>query len=82
MSEGLTLEQAAERVPVISADEQTTALTLTTEASMAIGQALERTARLSDTVSDHDDRLDRLEQLLEERRQWDALPWWRRIRRN
>ena len=69
---GLTLAQIAERLPAISADQPVTALTLSTEASMALGQVLERTARLSDNMSEIDDRLDRFER-------WLSLPWWRRI---
>lgn len=69
---GLTLVQIAERLPAIAADQPVTALTLSTESAMMLGQALERTSRLSDNVSDLDVRLDQLEQ-------WLALPWWRRI---
>ena len=72
LDDGLTLAQIAERLPAIEPNQPVTALTLSTEASMALGQALERTARLTDDVSDLDVRVDQLER-------WLALPWWRRI---
>lgn len=81
LDEGLDLEQVAERLPIVSPESRSTALTLSTEASLALGQALERTSRLIDSVDDHDDRLDRLERWARSRRTWDVLPWWRRVGR-
>ncbi len=72
LGQALTIEQVAARLPIIQPGEPTTALTLSPEANLALGQALERTARVSETVSDHDDRLKRLED-------WLRLPWYRRM---
>ena len=72
LARGQTLADVAPSLPVLEADVPTTALVLSPEANLALGQALERTSRLSDSVTDHDDRLAALEAWLRE-------PWWRRL---
>ena len=72
LAQGRTLAEVAPSLPVVEPEAPSTALTLSPEANLALGQALERTARMSHAVSEHDDRLDRLEA-------WARLPWYRRL---
>jgi len=72
LAQGRTLAEVAPSLPVLEADVPTTALVLSPEANLALGQALERTSRLSDSVTDHDDRLAALEA-------WFREPWYRRL---
>jgi len=66
------MAEVAPSLPVVDPEAPATALTLSTEASLALGQALERTSVLTETVTDHDDRLEQLERWLRE-------PWYRRL---
>lgn len=72
LAQGKTLAEIAPGLPVVDPEQPSTALTLSPEANLALGQALERTARVSETVSDHDERLEKLERWLRE-------PWYRRL---
>lgn len=72
LARGRTLAEVAPSLPVLEVDAPTTALVLSPEANLALGQALERTSRLSDSVTDHDDRLAALEA-------WFREPWYRRL---
>jgi len=72
LAQGRTMAEVAPSLPVVDPEAPATALTLSTEASLALGQALERTSALTETVTDHDDRLEKLEDYL-------RLPWYRRI---
>ncbi len=72
LAQGRTLAEIAPSLPVVDPEAPATALTLSTEATLALGQALERTSVLTETVSDHDDRLEQLED-------WLRLPWYRRF---
>lgn len=72
LAQGRTMAEVAPSLPVVDPEAPETALTLSPEANLALGRALERTSILTETVTDHDDRLDRLEA-------WSRLPWYRRI---
>lgn len=72
MADGMTLKEIANVVAVRPADEETTALTLSTEANLALGQVIERARAISDELIDQDDRLRRLES-------WAQLPFWKKL---
>ena len=76
---GLTLKQAAERLPVVSPDKQTSAVMIAPEDQIMLGRVMERTSMLTDTVTDHDERLDRIERRSRQLEEWAAGPWWRRM---
>ena len=61
LAQGRTLKQIAPGLPVVDASAPSTALVLSPEANLALGQALERTSTLSVSVTDHDERLADLE---------------------
>jgi len=72
LAQGRKLVEVAPGLPVVDPDQPGTALLLSPEANLALGQALERTSVLTDSVTDHDDRLAALESYL-------RLPWYRRL---
>lgn len=70
---GMRLSQIVDVLPVVPADENNaTSLTLSPEASFALGQVTERAQRLTDEVVDHDDRLEKLEE-------WAKQSWWKKL---
>ena len=72
LAQGRTLKQIAPGLPVVDASAPSTALVLSPEANLSLGQALERTSALSVSVTDHDERLADLEAFF-------RLPWYRRL---
>jgi len=69
---GRTLSEIAPGLPVVDPDAPTSALVLSPEQSFVLGQLSERSDRMTETVTDHDDRLAALEAFFRE-------PWWRRL---
>lgn len=72
LDQGRSLAEVARSLSVVDREVPGTALMLSPEQNIALGQALERTARMAESVTDHDQRLADLEA-------WTRQPWWRRI---
>jgi len=86
LSKGMSLEQVASGLPVRQVGEEPSALVLSTEANLAVLQAVNQSARALEridhvvdqvgTVADQvDDQNERLKQL----EAWLRQPWWRRL---
>jgi len=72
LASGRTLAEVSPGLPVVDPDAPASALVLSPEQSFVLGQLSERSDRMADTVTNHDDRLADLEAYL-------RLPWYRRL---
>jgi len=78
LDQGMTLAEIAPLLP-IRTNDTVTALTLSPEANLALGQALERTKRILDEIGDMKDGQVDLDDRLRRVEKWMSRPWWRRL---
>jgi len=73
MRGGMTLKNISEVLPIQPAgDVPDSALMVGTETAMIVGANQERVQIIFEEITEHDDRLKRLED-------WSKLPWWKKI---
>lgn len=77
--QGLASEQIVKQLPIRGKAEETTAVVLSTEQAMIVGELREVARRFGLDLSDHDTRIERTEEELRRFRIWLRLPWWKRL---
>ena len=78
LREGKTIAEVAENLPQAATGSTETALTLSPEQNIVLGEVRERTRHLDFVSDDHEDRLTQLEAELAYMR-WKSLPFWKRL---
>ena len=78
LAEGKNLKEVAELLPEAEIESTSTALTLSPEQNVVLGEVRERTKHLGHVSQDHDQRIDRLEKELVFLR-WKSQPIWKRL---
>jgi len=78
LRQGKTSKEVAASLPEAARGSTETALTLSPEQNIVLGEVRERTRHLDFVSEDHEDRLKRLERELAYMR-WRSLPWWKRL---
>ena len=77
LSEGKNLKEVAELLPEAEVISTSTALTLSPEQNIVLGEVRERTKHLGHVSQDHGQRIELLEKELAFLR-WKSMPFWKR----
>ena len=78
LREGKSIAEVAASLPQAASGSTESALVLSPEQNIVLGEVRERTRHLDFVSEDHEDRLKRLEAELAYMR-WKALPFWKRL---
>ncbi len=79
LADGRTIPEVADLLPTAENVPPASALVLSVEQGLIVGQTLERTRHLGLVSQDHDQRIQELESALL-RLRWERLPFWKKLR--